>query len=48
MIRFGLHRGLTTMLLRVLTIKTIYDNKELEEMSHAHVVVAKIQKCGGR
>ncbi len=48
MIRYRLYRGLTTMLLRVLTIKTIYDNKELEEMSHAHVVVAKIQKCGGR
>ncbi len=36
------------MLLRLLTIKTIYDNKRLEEMSPAHVVVAKIQKCGGR
>jgi hypothetical protein len=36
------------MLLRVLTIKTIYDKKELKEMSHARVVVAKIQKCGGR
>jgi hypothetical protein len=36
------------MLLRLLTIKTIYDNKELEEMSHARVVVTEIQKCGGK
>jgi len=44
---YGFIESTVALISGILTIEAIYDKQELEEMSHAHVVVAKIKKVEG-
>ena len=41
---YGFIESTVALISGILTIEAIYDKKELEEISHAHVVVAKNKK----